>query len=124
MGQKSGMGLTVLKSGCLQAELLPGSSRGRPASLLIQLVGRSQFLVVVGLRPLFPSDCHMKVFQPARRHVCALPHSLAPSSEPAVVDKSLSHFNSLLIPLSHFSGPVNKGYPISRTHMIRLGPPG
>ena len=56
--------------------------------------------------------------------MCLASQPLAPSSEPAVVDKSLSHFKSLLIPLAHFSGPVNKGYPISRTHMIRLGPPG
>ena len=59
MGQKSGMGLPVLKSGCLQAEFLPGSSRERPASLLIQLVGRIQFLVVVGLRSHSLNGCRM-----------------------------------------------------------------
>lgn len=63
MGQTSGHNtqlgpLLMVSYGGSWAALFPGVSREDSASKPTQVVGRTQCLVVVGLRPHFPAGCH------------------------------------------------------------------
>ena len=60
VGQKSNMGLSGLKPRCLQPVFLSGGPREESVYLLIQIVGRTQFLAVVGLRLPFLAGCQLR----------------------------------------------------------------
>lgn len=81
VGVKSVMGLTWLKSRHQKDCVLSGDSKGKSASMLIQVVGRIQFHAFVEMKSLFPCCLSLRDIPSFQRRLSVCKDLLPPSSK-------------------------------------------